>query len=115
MATKTPEKKKKVRKIKKKATEEQVEKKKTTAAKKSEKKETKKTAKKEAPKKQAEGALTEDMVKDITDELEALQGELEKSMRFAAAAKRARKHTTNLEKKFKQFRKASVEFYKKED
>ncbi len=56
--------------------------------------------------------LNEAMLLDITNELKELQENLDKSMRFKAAAKRARKSTTNLQKMFKAFRAASVAHWK---
>lgn len=75
-----------------------------------------KPAKKKAAEKQArpteELDLSEEMVTDLQESITALHAELDKAMRFAAASKRCRKMTSELEKKFKQFRKASVNHWK---
>lgn len=83
-----------------------------------EKKTTKKaeTPKKaKATKKEQTPVLTEAMIEEIQNETSELLENLGASMRFNAAAKRARKNTTNLQKMFKVFRKASVDHWKKED
>lgn len=115
---------KKTRKTKKKD-EEAVDKKKTAAKKKTEtKKPAKKATKKAEPKQET---LSQEKVESLLEEIKPLLTELgvdedtldemevnEKApvLRFAASAKRARKCTTNLEKAFKEFRKASIEHYK---
>ena len=72
----------------------------------------KKTAKKEIEQKPVP-VLSEEMIDNLKEKISELESELDKSMRFAAAAKRARKMTTDLQQEFKDFRKASVEFWKK--
>jgi len=67
---------------------------------------------KQAPK---EEALTQEFIEDIEEQLASFKEELNKARKNASAAKRARKHTTELAKKFKEFRKASIEHHKKED
>lgn len=66
----------------------------------------------EESKPEAEGTLTEELFIKIEDEIKELRDNLEKSTRYAAAAKRARKCTTNLQKMFKEYRAASVAFWK---
>lgn len=64
--------------------------------------------------KEAENAsLTEEYIDDILEDMDNLREDLEKSISTAAAAKRARKATTELDKKFKEFRKLSVAHHKK--
>lgn len=58
--------------------------------------------------------LTEEFIEDLQNDLSELHEELKTSKRFAASSKRARKTTSNLEKKFKLFRKASVNYWKKD-
>ena len=60
----------------------------------------------------AEGTLTEELFIKMEDEIKELRDNLGKSTRYAAAAKRARKCTTNLQKMFKEYRAASVAFWK---
>lgn len=88
------------------------------------KKEEKKSAKKkEEPKKKSAAKkkepeypeLTEAMIEEIENEMLDLKENLEKSTKFAAAAKRARKNTTNLERMFKVYRKATIGYWKKEE
>lgn len=68
---------------------------------------------KQAPAK--EEALTQEFIEDIEEQLASFKEELNKSRKNASAAKRARKHTTELAKKFKEFRKASIDQHKKEE
>ena len=80
------------------------------------KKATKPAAKsKQAPKEPEEGELTEEMIEDIEADMTSLKEELNKSQKNASAARRARKLTTTLEKKFKAFRKASNDHHRKEE
>jgi predicted RNase H-like nuclease (RuvC/YqgF family) len=73
---------------------------------------TKKKAAEKPAKPTEELDLSEEMVADLQENITALHAELDKAMRFAAASKRCRKMTSELEKKFKQFRKASVNHWK---
>lgn len=73
---------------------------------------TKKKAAEKPVKSTEELDLSEKMVADLQESITALHTELDKAMRFAAASKRCRKMTSELEKKFKQFRKASVNHWK---
>ena len=66
---------------------------------------------KQAPK---EEALTQEFIEDIEEQLASFKEELNKARKNASAAKRARKHTTELAKKFKEFRKASIAHHRKE-
>ena len=68
---------------------------------------------KQAPKKQEE-PLKEELVDQILEEMSSFKEELAKSRKNASAARRARKHSTNLEKMFKTFRKASNDQHRKE-
>lgn len=74
----------------------------------------KETTKKAATKKKEEDVpeLTDEMIEEIQNEMGDLHENLKNVTRFNAAAKRARKNTTNLQKMFKVFRKASVEYWK---
>ena len=85
---------------------------KDTKKKKKEKVEEVKGKKKKKSKEEDDTVLTEEMIEEINNEITELQDNMEKSMRFAAAAKRARKCTTNLQKMFKVFRAASVSHWK---
>ncbi len=69
---------------------------------------------KQAPKTE-EPELNEEMIEEIEGMLSDLKEDMNKSMKNASAAKRARKTTSNLEKEFKKFRKASIAHHKKED
>ena len=89
--------------VKKKAAKKDAEKTESKAAKKT-------TKKKEAPKKEA---LTEDYVTGIIDLMDEMKTDMEKSVKNASAARRARKFTTELAKLFKDFRKFSVEHHKR--
>jgi len=71
------------------------------------------TKSKQAPKKQEE-PLTEELIDQILEEMSSFKEELAKSRKNASAARRARKHSTNLEKMFKTFRKASNDQHRKE-
>jgi len=73
----------------------------------------KKTTKKSAKKK--ENILNEAYIENIIEEMEDLYADLRKAPVVAAAAKRARKKTTQLAATFKQFRSDSVAQHKKED
>jgi hypothetical protein len=56
----------------------------------------------------------EDFIQGIKDKMDELLAEFEKSLKTAAAAKRARKATSELGKMFKAFRSASVAYFKKD-
>ncbi len=55
-----------------------------------------------------------ELVEQMRDQWEELDAELKKCDKNASAARRARKATSNMEKTFKEFRKISNEFHKKE-
>jgi hypothetical protein len=65
------------------------------------------------PKKEQPVELTEEMIEELQELMDDLNTNLEECMTKDAAAKRARKQTTELSAKFKEFRAASVEHHNK--
>lgn len=103
--------------VKGKVKEEKKTEEKKPAAKKSaaKKTETKKVAKPAKKTEKEYPELTDEMIENIQNEMEDFKENLEKSTRFNAAAKRARKNTTTLEKLFKTFRKATIGYWSREE
>jgi len=71
----------------------------------------KKKAAEKAP--EPESPLTQKFIDEINEKMDEMKEDLEKSIKVAASAKRARKASSDLTKMFKDFRKYSVEHFKK--
>ena len=56
----------------------------------------------------------ENLIEEIEGKIGEMEDDLEKSTNNASAARRARKATSELEKLFRQFRKESVAYHKKD-
>lgn len=64
--------------------------------------------------KKPESPLTQEFIDEIDSRMDEMKEDLAKSLKTAAAAKRARKASSDLTKMFKDFRKYSVEHFKKD-
>jgi len=60
-----------------------------------------------------EGNLTEEYIEGLYELMDSLREEMDKSIKNASAARRARKLTSELAKQFKEFRSISIAHHKK--